>query len=74
MNLVEEEKEKTEICLIHRIRYNRIQKLVIDRYIKSPFSTNPFDDSFDTIYDRMRKYDEDLGIIVNLINILKSIF
>jgi len=61
MNLVEEEKEKTEISLIHRLRLNRLGKLVIDRYIKSSYSTDPFDDSFDNVYNRMRKYDEDLG-------------
>ena len=63
MNLVEEEKKDKEYNLIHRIRLNRIGKLVIDRYIKTPYSTNPFDDSFDNIYNKMRKYDEDLGII-----------
>jgi len=79
MNLVEEEKEKTEISLIHRLRLNRLGKLVIDRYIKSPYSTNPFDNSFDNIYNRMQKYDEDLGnynIFIYYLNllILKSVF
>jgi len=62
MNLVEEDREKTEISLIHRLRLNRLGKLVIDRYIKTPFSTDPFDDNFDNIYNRMKKYSEDLGI------------
>lgn len=62
MNLVEEDREKTEISLIHRLRLNRSGKLVIDRYIKTPFSTDPFDDNFDNIYNRMKKYSEDLGI------------
>lgn len=59
--MVEEEKKEAEFNLIHRIRLNRTGKLVIDRYIKSPYSNNPFDDSFDNLYNRMKKYDEDLG-------------
>lgn len=61
MNLVEEDKKDTEISLIHRLRLNRTGKLVIDRYIKTPYSNNPFDDSFDAIYNKMKKYEEDLG-------------
>ena len=61
LNLVEEEKHEDEISLLHRIRLNRKGKLVIDRYFKSSNSTNPFDDSFDNIYNPMKKYDEDLS-------------
>lgn len=66
MNLVEEDREKTEISLIHRLRLNRLGKLVIDRYIKTPFSNDPFDDNFDNIYNRMKKYSEDLGKFIFL--------
>jgi hypothetical protein len=66
LNLVEEEKPEEQISLMHRIRLNRKGKLVIDRYIKSSNSTNPFDNSFDNNYNIMRKYEEDLSKI-NLI-------
>ena len=63
LNLVEEEKPEEEISLMHRIRFNRKGKLVIDRYFKFPNSTNPFDNSFDNGYNAMKKYEEDLGKI-----------
>lgn len=67
LNLVEEEKPEDEISLMHRIRLNRKGKLVIDRYFKSPNSTNPFDNSFDNSYNTMKKYEEDLSKFIYLI-------
>lgn len=64
LNLVEEEKPEEEISLMHRIRLNRKGKLVIDRYIRTPNSTNPFDNSFDNSYNVMKKYEEDLSKII----------
>ena len=61
-------KEKTNVSgdftLKNRIRYNRANKLVIDRYIQTPFSFSPFDDDFNKIVNKYKIYKEDFGKII----------
>ena len=49
-----------------RIRFNRIRKIAIDRYIQKKDSMNPFDDSFNDNIMKYKKYDSKFAI--NCIN------
>ena len=44
-----------------RIRYNRIRKIAIDRYIQKKDSMNPFDDSFNENLMKYQKYEPNLA-------------
>jgi hypothetical protein len=59
--LLPEKPPQPEVFLKHRIRKNRANKLVIDRYIQSPNSFYPFDDKFNEIINRQSYYREDFG-------------
>ena len=49
-----------------RIRFNRIRKITVDRYIQKIDSMNPFDDSFNENIMKYQKYEPNLAI--NCIN------
>jgi len=55
----EKDKSQNEFILRHRIRINRGNRVVIDRYIQSQKSSDPFDDDFNKIVNSYKKYNED---------------
>ena len=48
-----------------RIRFNRANMIVVDRYIQNKKSFNPFNDSFNNEVLKLKNYDEDLVIDIN---------
>jgi len=50
-----------DFSLKNRIRFNRANQLVIDRYIQTPYSFSPFDDDFNIIVKKYKTYKEDFG-------------
>ena len=54
-----------------RIRFNRIRKTAIDRYIQKKDSMNPFDDSFNDKIIKYKKYDSKFAINVLTIIVLR---
>jgi len=48
-----------------RIRFNRANMIVVDRYIQNKKSFNPFNDSFNKEVLKLKNYDEDLVIDIN---------
>ncbi len=55
----EEKKTPSEYVLKHRIRVNKMNNLVIDRYIQSANSFSPFDDDFNKLINKFKVYNED---------------
>jgi hypothetical protein len=53
------EEKKEQACLKQRIRLNKYNKLVIDRYIQAPNSFAAFDDDFNRIINKFKIYNED---------------
>ena len=55
-----EKSDNEENNLKLRIRYNRSNMIVVDRYIQNNKSFNPFNDSFNKEILKLKNYDEDL--------------
>jgi hypothetical protein len=49
----------SEIILKHRIRLDRNNNLIIDRYVQTPSGYSPFDDDFNKIINKYKVYSED---------------
>jgi hypothetical protein len=64
-------KSQNELILKHRIRLNRCNSLVIDRYIQIPNSFSPFDDDFNKLISQHKIYSEDFCKIKYLLNSTK---
>jgi hypothetical protein len=60
-----EKSDDDENNLKLRIRYNRSNMIVVDRYIQNNKSFNPFNDSFNKEILKLKNYDEDLILDVN---------
>ena len=60
-----EKSDDDENNLKLRIRYNRSNMIVVDRYIQNKKSFNPFNDSFNKEVLKLKNYDEDLVIDMN---------
>ena len=55
-----EKNDNEENTLKLRIRYNRSNMIVVDRYIQNKKSFNPFNDSFNKEILKLKNYNEDL--------------
>ena len=60
-----EKSDDDENNLKLRIRFNRSNMIVVDRYIQNKKSFNPFNDSFNKEVLKLKNYDEDLVIDIN---------
>ena len=60
-----EKSDDDENNLKLRIRFNRSNMIVVDRYIQNKKSFNPFNDSFNNEVLKLKNYDEDLVIDMN---------
>ena len=60
-----EKSDDDENNLKLRIRFNRSNMIVVDRYIQNKKSFNPFNDSFNNEVLKLKNYDEDLVIDIN---------
>ena len=60
-----EKSDDDENNLKLRIRFNRSNMIVVDRYIQNKKSFNPFNDSFNKEVLKLKNYDEDLVIDMN---------
>ncbi len=63
-------KSSEDYTLKHRIRYDRANRLVIDRYIQKPFSLSPFDDDFNSVVNNYKIFNEDFGKLFSLYNLI----
>lgn len=54
-----------ENCLKLRLRYNRANRIVIDRYIQNDNSMNPFDDSINKVINCYNSYGKDLTYCID---------
>ena len=54
-----EDQPQSEFVLKHRIRFNRANRLVIDRYIQNPSSFSAFGDEFNVLINKAKMYNED---------------
>jgi len=59
---IKNEKNSMKLLIKHRIRYNRWDTLVIDRYIQNDSSFNPFDDYFNKSISKYKLYNEEFEI------------
>ena len=55
-----EKNDNEDNTLKLRIRYNRSNMIVVDRYIQNKNSFNPFNDSFNKEILKLKNYNEDL--------------